>query len=177
MLSIFSCVCQPSVCLLWRNVCLGLLPNFDWVICFSFSDTSLCIIGPRFIHLIRTDSNQMHSFLWLSNILLYICTTASLSIHLSMDIQVASMSQLQLFHVKSAATNTEVHVFFSVMVFSGKRPSNGIIESYGTFTPSFLRNFHAVLLSGCINLHSHQQCKRVLFFPHPLQHLLFVDFF
>ena len=24
MLTIFSCVCLPSVCLLWRNVCLGL---------------------------------------------------------------------------------------------------------------------------------------------------------
>ena len=28
MLSIFSCVCQLSVCLLWRDVCLGLLPIF-----------------------------------------------------------------------------------------------------------------------------------------------------
>ena len=28
MLSVFSCVCQPSVCLLWRNVCLGLFPHF-----------------------------------------------------------------------------------------------------------------------------------------------------
>ena len=28
MLSIFSCVYQPSVCLLWRNVCLDFLPNF-----------------------------------------------------------------------------------------------------------------------------------------------------
>ena len=26
MLSIFSCVCWPSVCLLWRNVCLYLWP-------------------------------------------------------------------------------------------------------------------------------------------------------
>ena len=38
----------------------------------------------------------------------------------------------------------------------------------------FLRNIHTIVLSGYINLHFHQQCKREPFSANPLQHL-FVD--
>ena len=77
--------------------------------------------------------------------------------------------------VNSATMNKRVHGFFRFMIFSGYMPKSRIDGSCDCSICSVLRKCHNVLHSDCINLHSHQQCKRAPYSPHSLQHLLFVD--
>ena len=146
---LFCKLCSPFCC------------SFRWI-CRRESDLPVLFLR----HL--DSSPLMHSFLWL--IFHYISVYHSFFIHSSVS------GHLGCFHVlaivNSTAVNIRVNVSFRIMVFWGYMPSSGIAGSYGSFIPSFLRNLHAVLHSGCISLYSHH-CSRGF----PVLHILYSIYF
>ena len=72
--------------------------------------------------------------------------------------------------------NTGVHISLSILVSSVCMPSNGVSGSFMAVLFPVFKGISTLFSSGCASLCPHQQCKRVPFSPHPLQHLLCVDF-
>ena len=87
---------------------------------------------------------------------------------------------LRCFHilviVNTASMNTGMHVSFQIDGFFWicSQEWKRWIGWYFYF--QFFEGLHKLFHRGCSNLHFCQQCKRISFFPHPLQYLLFVDF-
>ena len=72
--------------------------------------------------------------------------------------------------------NMRLHTFFFELVFlfsSDKYPGVGLLDHMVLLSLIIEESLYGVSESGHVNLLSHKQYKRIPFFPHPHQHLLF----
>ena len=77
--------------------------------------------------------------------------------------------------VSPSYSSTILNAPFQIIIFSRYMPRSEIAGSYGSLIVNFMKSPHTILHSSCTNLHSHQQCKGILFSQSPLPHFLSID--
>ena len=113
----------------------------------------LCLTSPSMIisRSICVATNGIISFLWLSNIPLYIDTVSSLSIHLLVNTYIAFTPWLLWI----VLLQTLGYMYLFKLKFSPDIcPGMGLLDHVVTLFLVFLRTFHTVFHSGCFDLHS-----------------------
>ena len=94
-------------------------------------------------------------FLWLNNIMLYMCITSCLSICPSVDPRFAST--VGVLWIILLWTWVLVYLLESLLSVLGDMPRSGIAGSYSNSAFNCSRCFRTVFHSGCASFHPHEQ--------------------